>query len=49
MGPENCNLGVLPHLGIPIPDGHLVILAFMGIPSKMFKRLDPWKRETNVF
>lgn len=41
----NCNLGDLPltYLGIPISDQHLGITAFIWLPNKMNKRLDPWK------
>jgi hypothetical protein len=41
----NCKLGELPikYLGIPISDKVLGIGAFQGLPTRMTKRLDPWK------
>jgi hypothetical protein len=35
----------MKYLGIPISENRLGILAFTGIPDKMRKRLDPWKRK----
>jgi hypothetical protein len=41
----NCKLGELPikYLGIPVSDKLLGIGAFQGLPTRMTKRLDPWK------